>query len=68
MKKFEPQSCRSRRNLQFSCKIYLHLSLNTKVMILFENVMPLPSFETANATVPRGEGPQQLGSIVLQNF
>jgi hypothetical protein len=35
-KNFELQSCRSRRKLQFSYKVYLHPSLNKKIQN-FEN-------------------------------
>jgi hypothetical protein len=38
--KFELKSCRSRRKLQFSYKVYLHPSLNKKIQIFEKRLDP----------------------------
>jgi hypothetical protein len=54
-KNFELQSCRSRRKLQFSYKVYLHPSLNKKITNFWKETGPLPPWPTAveGATVAR---------------
>jgi hypothetical protein len=48
-KNFVLQSCRSRRKLQFSYKVYLHPSSNKKVTNFWKQIVPLPPWATAVA-------------------